>query len=74
MISHAPSVSLIYKQKKGPGFWKFNQSLLHYETYISLLCAEIENFKQKYIDVEDLNQRCNLLKWRLKVFTVKVPL
>ena len=48
---HLKSAEL--KQKKGPGFWKFNQSLLHDETYVSSLRAEIENFKQKYVDVED---------------------
>ena len=42
------------KQKKGPGFGKFNQSLLHDENYVSLLRAEIEKIKQKYTDVEDL--------------------
>ena len=57
---HLQSAGL--KQKEGPGFWKFNQSLLNDETYVSLLRAEIENFKQKYIDVEDLN-----LRWRLEV-------
>ena len=52
---HLQSAEL--KQKKGPGFWKFNQSLLHDETYVSLLRAEIEKFNQKYTDVEDLNLR-----------------
>ena len=47
---HLQSAEL--KQKKGPGFWEFNQSLLHDETYVSLLRAEIEKFKQKYTDVE----------------------
>ena len=33
--------------KRGPGFWKINQPLLYNETYTSLLCVELENFKQK---------------------------
>ena len=63
--SHFKSEEL--KQKKGPGFWKFNQSRLHDENYMSLLCVELENFKQKYTDVEDLNLRWDLIKWRLDV-------
>jgi len=59
------------KQKKGPGFWKFNQSLLHHETYVSLLRVELENFKQKYIDVEDLNVRWDLIKMEIRGFKVK---
>ena len=66
---HLQSAEL--KQKKGPGFWKFNQSLLHDETYVSLLRAEIENFKQKYIDVKDLNLRWDLIKMEIRGFTVK---
>ena len=43
-----------FKHKRGPGFWKFNQSLLQDEIYVSNLRAEIPNFKQKYDDVERL--------------------
>ena len=66
---HLQSAEL--KQKKGPGFWKFNQSLLHDETYVSLLRAEIEKFKQKYTDVEDLNLRWDLIKIEIRGFTLK---
>jgi len=59
------------KRKKGPGFWKFNQSLLHDENYVSLLRLELENFKQKYTDVEDLNQRWDLIKMEIRGVTVK---
>lgn len=47
--------SVELKQEKGPGFWQFNQSLLQDETYMSMLRGEFEKFKQKYIDVEDLD-------------------
>ena len=59
------------KQKKGRDFWKFNQSLLHGKNYMSLLRVEPENFKQKYIDVEDFNLRWDLIKMEIKGFTVK---
>ena len=44
---------------------------MHDETYVSLLRAEVENFKQKYIDVEDLNLRWDLIKMKIRGFTVK---
>ena len=66
---HLQSAEL--KQQKSPEFWKCNQSLMHDETYVSLLRAEIENFKQKYIDCEDLNLRWDLIKMEIRGFTVK---
>ena len=38
---------------------------------MSLLRAEIENFKQKYVDVEDLNLRWDLIKMEITAFFVK---
>ena len=69
ILIHIKSEEL--KQKKGPGFWKFNQSFLHDENYVALLRVELENFKQKYIDVEDLNLRWDLIKMEIRGFTVK---
>ena len=43
------------RHERGPGFWKFNQSLLKDESYVTKLRAEIPTFKQKYSDVEDLS-------------------
>ena len=66
ILLHIKSAEL--KQEKGPGFWKFNQSLLKDE---SKLRAELESYKQKYIDVEDLNLRWDLIKMEIRGFTVK---
>ena len=38
---------------------------------MSSLRAEIENFKQKYVDVEDLNLRWDLIKMEIRGFTLK---
>ena len=38
---------------KGPGFWKFNNSLLKHEKYINKLRNNLERYKNKYKDVED---------------------
>ena len=53
ILIHVKSEEL--KHKRGPGFWKFNQSLLKDETYVTKLRAEIPNFQQKYKDVENLS-------------------
>ena len=80
-IVYAPktdhSATLIYlksnemRQKKGPGFWKFNQSLLIDKTYVSSLRAEIPNFRQKYNAVEDLTLKWDLIKMEIRSFTIK---
>ena len=59
------------KHKRGPGFWKFNQSLLQDEIYVSNLRAEIPNFKQKYDDVQDLRLKWDLIKMEIRGFTIK---
>ena len=38
---------------------------------MSLLHIKLKNFKQKYIDVEDLNLRWDLIKMEIRGFTVK---
>ena len=60
-----------FKHKRGPGFWKFNQSLLQDEIYVSNLRAEIPNFRQKYDDVEDLRLKLDLIKMEIRGFTIK---
>ena len=69
ILLHIKSVEL--KQEKGPGFWKFNQSLLQDEAYVSKLRTELEWFKQKYIDVDDQSLRWDLIKMEIRGFTVK---
>lgn len=59
------------KHKRGPGFWKFNQSLLQHEIFVSNLRAEIPDFKQKYVDVEDLRLKWDLIKMEIRGFTIK---
>ena len=44
ILIHVKSDEL--KHEKGPGFWKFNQSLLKDETYVINLRAEIPNFNK----------------------------
>ena len=65
------------RHKKGPGFWKFNQSLLKDEIYVSRLRAEIPNFRKKYNNVEDLTLKWDLIKMEIRVLrlnTLKIKL
>ena len=59
------------RQPKGPGFWKFNNSLLEDEKYTNKLHESITLFKNKYSDVDDLSLRWDLLKMEIRGFTVK---
>ena len=59
------------KQKKGPGFWKFNYSLLEDNQYVSQLRENLLEFKSKHEDVEDLGLRWDLIKMEIRGFTVK---
>ena len=59
------------KQKKGPGFWKFNYSLLKDNRYISRLRENLPQFKSKYQNVEDLGLPWDLIKMEIRGFTVK---
>ena len=50
------------KQQKGPGFWKFNSSLLEDKQYFSDLRDNLIHFIEKYRDVEDLGLKWDLVK------------
>ena len=58
-------------QKKGPGFWKFNTSLLTDETYIAALRENLQRFKAKYVDLPDLGLKWDLIKMEMRGFTVQ---
>ena len=61
----------ILAQKKGPGFWKFNTTLLQDESYITALRENLPKFKEKYIDLSDSGLKWDLIKMEIRGFTVK---
>ena len=63
--------SEVSAQKKGPGFWKFNTSLLKDETYIAALRENLQRFKAKYVDLPDLGLKWDLIKMEMRGFTVQ---
>ena len=61
----------VLAQKKGPGFWKFNTTLLEDEVYISSLQENLPKFKEKYCDLTDSGLKWDLIKMEIRGFTVK---
>lgn len=58
-------------QPKAPGFWKFNNSLLHDENFTSAIRESLPVFKDKYADLDDLGLRWDLIKMEIRSFTIK---
>ena len=59
------------KQDKGPGFWKFNNSLLEDSRYVNKLRENIREYREKYANVEDLELKWDLIKMEIRGFTIK---
>ena len=59
------------KQDKGPGFWKFNNSLLEDSRYVNKLRENIREYREKYANVEDLGLKWDLIKMEIRGFTIK---
>ena len=59
------------KQDKGPGFWKFNNSLLEDFHYVNKLRENIYEYREKYTNVEDLGLKWDLIKMEIVGFTIK---
>ena len=63
---HLKSENLM--QPKGPGFWKFNNSLLEDCEYVEKLREEIPLFKNKY---SNASLKWDLIKTEIRGFTIK---
>ena len=59
------------RKKSGPGFWKFNTSLLEDKEYVEKMCESIPAFKEKYKDVTDLGLKWDVIKMEIRSFTVQ---
>ena len=59
------------KQDKGPGFWKFNNSLLEDFRYVNKLRENIYEYRETYTYVEDLGLKWDLIKMEIRGFTIK---
>ena len=80
-IFHAPetdhsAISLhlqtkIKQQNRGPGFWKFNNSLLRDEAYVNELRKNVNLYKAKYESIDDKGLKWDLIKMEIRGFIVK---
>ena len=59
------------RKKSGPGFWKFNASLLEDKEYVKKMCENIPAFIEKYRDVSDLGLKWDVIKMEIRSFTVQ---
>ena len=57
-------------KKAGPGFWKFNASLLEDESYITELKENIIIYRNKYQCVEDKGLKWDLMRMEVRGFTI----
>ena len=79
-IIHAPSSdhcavklfiqSEVLNKKPGPGFWKFNGSLLEDEVYIKEIKNNIKTYRDKYDYLADKGLKWDLIKMELRGFTI----
>ena len=57
-------------KKRGPGFWKFNASLLEDNIYTGEIQNNIKAFREQYDYVEDKGLKWDLIKMEIRGFTI----
>ena len=55
---------------RGPGFWKFNNSLLSDTNNVELLTFKIPEIEKKYNQVDDKGLYWEMIKMEIRAFTV----
>ena len=66
------SLESIEKNKRGPGFWKLNTSLLNDDKYVQGMYEKIREVKREYAsEMEDKRILWEWLKFNIKDFTIK---
>ena len=56
--------------KRGPGFWKFNNSLLTDKSYVELITKSIPEYVTKYQDLEDKGLLWEMIKMEIRATTI----
>ena len=70
---HSPvviSLESIVIDKRGPGFWKFNSSLLNDEDYCAYIKGIITKYREEYRDVNDRSVCWDLIKMEIRAHTI----
>ena len=60
-----------FKTRRGPSYWKFNSSLIEDENYVSAIEQKIPEWLEEFIDVTDKRVLWDLIKYRIRQFTMK---
>ena len=63
-------IDLANEDRRGPGFWKFNNTLLKDEIYVAVINELIANLKEQYIEVVDLGLKWDLIKADIRQYTI----
>jgi len=67
-----PSISFTeHEPPRGPGFWKFNNSLLSDTKYVELLNFLIPELAKKHQGTEDKGLFWEMIKVEIRAFTIK---
>ena len=59
------------EKRRGPGTWKFNNTLLEDEEYLEKIRQEYNHIKSKYEEVENVQLLWELIKMEIRSYTIK---
>ena len=59
------------QEKRGPGYWKFNNSLLENEDFVIKMSFIIKHAAQKHKDVADKRLFWEMLKMEIRIFAIR---
>ena len=62
--------SVVAEAKSGPGFWKFNNSLLTDDNYLQMITTQIPEFVSKYQELTDKGLLWDLIKIEIRASTI----
>ena len=60
----------ILSEKRGPGLWKFNNSLVEDNEYIDLIKENYPAIREKYVDLKDDRLKWELIKMEIRSLTI----
>ena len=69
--AHQPIFHFPISAPRGPGYWRFNNSLLSDNEYLALLRSKIPEFVEKYKEVEDKGLFWEMVKMEIRGLTVR---
>ena len=58
------------KPKRGPGFWKFNNSLLEDKNYTKLISEKLVEKKREYNNISDKRVLWDIIKYEIQTCTI----